>query len=37
MLKTLSKKEAVEYLGLDEKTFGNYFKNAAEFPCLERS
>ncbi|MEK7522107.1 MAG: hypothetical protein AAB569_00860 [Patescibacteria group bacterium] len=37
MPKTLSKKEAVEYLGLDEMTFGNYFKNAAEFPCLERS
>ena len=25
------------YLGLDEKTFDNYFKNAAEFPCMERN
>lgn len=30
MPKILSKKEAVEFLGLDEKTFDNYFKNAAE-------
>lgn len=37
MSKTLSKKEAIEYLGLDEKTFDNYFKNAAEFPCLDRN
>ncbi|OGZ54458.1 MAG: hypothetical protein A3H64_01285 [Candidatus Ryanbacteria bacterium RIFCSPLOWO2_02_FULL_45_11c] len=37
MPKTISKKEAVEFLGLDEKTFDNYFKNAAEFPCLERN
>jgi hypothetical protein len=33
----LSKKEAVLYLGLDEKTFDNYFKNAAEFRPLKRS
>ncbi len=33
----LTKRQAVEYLGLDEKTFDNYFKNAAEFPCLERN
>src|SRR3989344_1707480 len=37
MPKILSKKEAVEFLGLDEKTFDNYFKNAAEFPCLDRN
>ena len=36
MPKILSKKEAVEYLGLDEKTFDNYFKNASEFPCVKR-
>jgi hypothetical protein len=33
----LTKKEAVAYLGLDEKTFDNYFKNADEFPCLDRN
>jgi hypothetical protein len=33
----LTKKQAVEYLGLDEKIFDNYFKNAAEFSCLERN
>lgn len=27
----------MELLGLDEKTFDNYFKNAAEFPCLDRN
>lgn len=32
----LTKKQAVEYLGIDEKTFDNYFKNAAEFAPLER-
>lgn len=37
MPKILSKKEAVEFLSLDEKTFDNYFKNAAEFPCLARN
>src|SRR3989339_1547329 len=37
MKKTFSKKEAVAYLGLDEKTFDNYFKNAAEFSCLNRN
>lgn len=36
MLKTLSKKEAIIYLGLDEKIFDNYFKNAKEFYCLKR-
>jgi len=33
----LTKKEAVEYLKLDEKTFDNYFKSAEEFPCLDRN
>ena len=36
MPKILSKKEAIEYLGLDQKTFDNYFKNASEFPCMKR-
>lgn len=33
----ISKKEAVSFLGLDEKNFENYFKNAKEFACLERN
>ena len=37
MQKLLTKKEAVEFLGLDHKTFDNYFKNAAEFPCIDRN
>lgn len=37
MQKILTKKEAVQYLDLDTKTFDNYFKNASEFPCLERN
>ena len=37
MPEILSKKEAVAYLELDEKTFDNYFKNALEFPCMDRS
>ncbi|MBU1102492.1 hypothetical protein KJ853_02435 [Patescibacteria group bacterium] len=32
----LTKKEAMEFLGLDSKTFDNYFKHADEFKCLER-
>ena len=32
----LSKREAVEFLGLDKKTFENYFRVADEFRCLER-
>jgi len=28
----LSKKDAAKYLGLEEKTFENYFRNAKEFP-----
>lgn len=37
MQKLLTKKEAIEYLGLDDKTFDNYFKNATEFPCIDRN
>ncbi len=36
MKKILSKSEAVKFLGIDEKTFENYFKNANEFTCLPR-
>ena len=32
----LTKKQAVEFLGLDEKTFDNFFKNAGEFNSLPR-
>jgi len=37
MDKNLTRKEAIEFLGLEEKTFDNYFKNAGEFLCLERN
>ena len=37
MPEILSKKEAVAFLELDEKTFDNYFKNALEFPCMDRN
>lgn len=36
MDKILTKKEAVKFLALDDKTFDNYFHNADEFKCLER-
>ena len=36
MDKILTKREAVEFLALDEKTFENYFQNADEFKSLER-
>jgi len=36
MDKILTKQEAVEFLGLDEKTFDNFFRNADEFQCCER-
>ena len=36
MDKILSKKEAVEFLGLDEKVFDNFFKNADEFKNIPR-
>jgi len=32
----LTKKEAIEFLKLDDKIFDNYFKNAGEFNCIER-
>jgi hypothetical protein len=36
MANQLTKREAIVYLGLDPKTFSNYFTSAAEFPCLPR-
>ena len=36
MAESLSKIEASKFLGLDEKTFENYFQNADEFKCLDR-
>lgn len=36
MGKTLTKKEAIEYLKFDDKIFENYFKNADEFKSLPR-
>ena len=36
MDETLKKKEAIELLELEEKTFDNYFKNANEFSALPR-
>ncbi len=36
MDKILTKKEAIKFLGLDDKTFDNYFQNADEFKCLVR-
>lgn len=36
MDKILTKKEAIKFLGLDDKTFDNYFQNADEFKCLKR-
>jgi len=36
MGKTLTKKEAIEFLGLEENVFENYFKNAEEFLALPR-
>ena len=32
----LTKKQAIDFLQLDEKVFDNFFKNAEEFPCLPR-
>ncbi len=37
MNKILAKKEAIDFLGLDPKVFENYFRNASEFNCLERT
>lgn len=36
MNKILTKNEAVQFLGLNEKMFENYFRNAGEFACLPR-
>ena len=36
MDKILTKKEAVKFLGLNDKAFDNYFQNADEFSCLAR-
>lgn len=36
MPEILTKVQAIEFLGLDEKIFENYFQNAAEFNCLPR-
>jgi len=36
MDKILTKKEAIKFLGLDDKTFDNYFKSAGEFNHLPR-
>lgn len=36
MSQTLTKKEAVGFLGIDEKTFNNFFKNAGEFKNIPR-
>lgn len=37
MAKLFTKKEAIAYVGLDEKIFDNYFKNASEFRCEKRA
>lgn len=36
MPQTFTKKEAIEFLGIDEKTFNNFFKNAEEFKNSSR-
>lgn len=36
MNQQLTKREAIKFLGLDEKVFENFFKNASEFPCIPR-
>lgn len=36
MGRIFNKKQAIDYLGLDDKIFDNYFKNANEFDCLKR-
>ena len=36
MNQQITRKEAIEFLGLDEKTFDNFFKSAGEFPCIPR-
>ncbi len=36
MKSILTKREAIKFLGIEEKTFDNYFRNAGEFSCLPR-
>ena len=36
MADILNKREAVAFLGLDEKVFENFFRVAGEFSCLQR-
>lgn len=36
-MELLTKKEAIKFLGLDEKTFNNYFSAAKEFSCQDRN
>lgn len=36
MGRIFTRSEAIKFLGIDEKIFDNYFKNAEEFCCLER-
>ena len=37
MSQILTKREAIEFLGIDEKIFNNFFKNAEEFKNIPRS
>lgn len=37
MNQQLTKNEAIEFLGVDQKLFDNFFKNANEFPCIPRN
>lgn len=37
MAEILTKRQAIEYSGLDDKTFDNYFRNAGEFDCIKRT
>ena len=32
----LTKRQAIQFLDIDEKIFVNYFKSASEFPCISR-
>lgn len=36
MQSNLTKREAIDFLGLDEKVFDNFFRNADEFSCVPR-
>lgn len=37
MDETLTRREAIQFLGLEEGVFKNYFQTAGEFDCLERN